>query len=269
MKLLVVFIILISSLKIQAEEFPVNIFTAEYYYTFFISNLKYKLEKFHDQFPNRKLTSYWQYAINNRCDTLYSHAIIPQIITSSDKLSILLNLTECGTPVKWFRFEYTLNNKKFSPQEIQQIKMDLIKFQLPAVDWAKFQSIQIATEDNYFFWNEKALFVRNTNDYSTYQVKLSHSHYILNDIKQNQLKLEFEKIKNDHQVSSKVLMISYQPANEDHFAQIQYYDEMGARITAKSFISDYKYYFTSTLNELILDLTDITPQTFGVSTPLN
>jgi hypothetical protein len=269
MKSLVVCILILISFISQAEEFPANIFTAEYYYTFFISNLKYKLEKLHDQFPNRKLTSYWQYAVNDRCDTFYSHAIIPQVITSSDKLSILLNLTECGTPVKWFRFEYTLTNKKFSPQEIQQIKVDLIKFQLPAVDWAKFQSIQIATEDNYFFWNEKALFVRNTNDYSTYQVKLSHSHYILNDIKQNQLKLEFEKIKNDHQVSSKVLMISYQPASADHFPQIQYYDDMGSQISAKTFISDYRHYFTSTLNELILELSDITPQAFGVITPLN
>lgn len=264
MKSLFLFFLFFTSLKIHAEEFPINIFTAEYYYTFFTSNLKYKLEKFHDQFPNRKLTTYWQYAANDKCETLYSHAIIPQIITANEKLTILLNITECGTPIKWFRFDYALNNQKLSANEIQQIKNDLVKFQLPSVDWGKFKNIQIATENNYFFWTENVLFVRNTNEYSTYEVNITHSHFLLNGIKQNSLKLTYTKLKNDHQVDSKILRISYQPANEDHFPQIQYYNDSGSVITSKSFVADYKYYFTSTLNDLILDLTDITPQNIGI-----
>lgn len=266
-KIWIIALLLTTGLKASSEEFPLTIFTAEYYYTFFTANLKYKLEKLHDQFPHRRLTTYWQYAVNDRCETLYSHAIIPQIINNTDKLTILLNITECGTPVKWFRFEYLLNQKSLSASEIDKIKQNLVKFQLPAVDWNRFKQIQIATDNNYFFWTESLLFARSTNDYSVYELRIEHSHYFLNTIKQNQLKLQYTKLKNDHQVDSKVLMVSYQPATEDHFPQISYLNELGVKITAKSFIVDYKYYFSSTLNDLILDLTNITPQSFGVSPP--
>lgn len=264
MKSLLLFVLLTFSIKTYAEEFPLNIFTAEYYYTFFTSNLKYKLEKLHDQFPNRKLTTYWQYAVTDKCETLYSHAIIPQIIEANKKLSILLNITECGTPIKWFRFDYTLINQKLTSSDIQQIKKDLVKFQLPSVDWIKFKDIQIATEEDYFFWTENVLLAQEKNEYNTYEVKISHSHFVLNNIKQNHLKLEYSKFKNEHLVNSKTLLVSYQPANEDHFPQIQYYNETGSVISTKAFISDYKHYITSTLNDLILEVTDITPQTFGI-----
>lgn len=253
----------------RAEEFPINIFTAEYYYSFFTENLKYKLEKFHEQFPNRKLTTYWQYAINEKCDTLYSHAIIPQILNTTDRLTILMNITECGTPMKWFRFEYFLNQNKISPNEKQQIQANLVKFQLPPMDWTKYKAVQITTEDNSFYWTENTLFVQSISEYNTYEVKLTHSHFLLNNIRQNYFKLDYSRIKNDHQVNSKTLAISYQPANEEHFPQITYFNENGSKISAKSFLSDYRYYFSSTLNDLILDLTDITPKTFGILNIIN
>lgn len=264
-KISLILLFLVFSFRSWSQEFPINIFTAEYYYTFLTSNLSYKLQKLHDHFSNRRLTSYWQYAVSDKCETLYSHAIIPQIISHKDKLVILMNLTECGTPIVWFQFEYELGKVPLSAQELSVIKKNLVLFKFPDLNWERYKSIKISGEHDTFFWTENTLFVRSLQEYNTYEIKLTHSHNLINSVQQNYLKLEFYRLRSEHQMNAQFLSVAYQPASEDHFPTITYYNAEGKKISAKIFLEEYKHYFSSTLNEFVLEFTEITTNTFGVS----
>lgn len=264
-KISLVLFFLVLGFKARSQEFPINIFTAEYYYTFLTSNLNYKLQKLHDQFSNRKLTSYWQYAVSEKCETLYSHAIIPQIISQREKLVILMNLTECGTPILWFQFEYDLGKIPLTAQELSTIKKNLVLFKFPELDWKRYKSIKVSGEHDTFFWTENSLFVRSLQEFNTYEIKLTHSHNFINSVQQNFLKLEFYRLRSEHQMNAQFLSVSYQPASEEHFPTITYYNADGKKISAKAFLEDYKYFFSSTLNEFVLEFTEVTTNTFGVS----
>lgn len=254
----------------KAEDFPTSISTANYYYTLFASNFKTKLERLHNTFPNRKLTSYWQYSAASICDTLYSHAYIPRTELSHRKIKIEIRITECGQVLHLFYLElYLADNFKLKNNTQSELMKNLLQFKLPDLDFDQYEKIKITAKDNTLEWSKNKdhiiFLTKTTAAYFYREIELKQFSSLRNGKLINHLQTKYLRYKNDALISSNKLLVSYQPLQDDTFPTITYFDEAGNLISSLMYFDSYKYFISSTLNDLIIELTEFDETLFNVN----
>lgn len=261
LKSLLFLILLTFSVVIKAQVFPKNIFTAEYYYQFLRSNFAYKLQLLHNLYPHRRLDHFWQYAVGNQCDTYYSHAIIPNIETNSNHITIRFYLTECGQPLLAYQFEFEFYPGQLTAEVLRQIKSNILLFYLPEYNKNAIKKIKATYANALLTWTDTEMKVKYSPEGTLYEVTLTTLEYAKGKTLNHLLEMKFEQFKNSELTFSQYQSINYQPATEDQFPTIYYSDRSG-KISAKDFFENYQHVFSKPLNDIILKITDLSEKTF-------
>lgn len=254
----------------QAEVFPKNIADAFYYYNLLSSNFNSKMKRLHDSFPNRQLTTYWQYAASSICDAPFSHAYIPRVeLIKKKKIQITIDFAECGQSIQNYRLEFTLlKEMKAHDPLLASLLKDLLNFKFPELNFSKYSEAKIFLKEALFEWIKKEdqiVFSAKLSEQTTilhtliYQFPSSRDGFEIQNLKMSFLAYESNKL-----VFTKTLFLSYKPFNNNQFPGIEYFDENGNKISAAKFLPDYSSNFSNFLNQFIISVTNIDDKLFTV-----
>lgn len=252
----------------RAEVFPKNIADAFYYYNLLTSNFNSKMKRLHDSFPNRQLTTYWQYAASSICDAPFSHAYIPRVeLIKKKKIQITIDFAECGQSIQNYRLEFTLLKElKAHDPLLASLLKDLLNFKFPELNFSKYSEAKIFLKEALFEWIKK-------DDQIVFSAKLSEQTTILHTLiyqfpstkdgfNIQNMKMSFFVYENQKLVFTKTLLLSYKPFENNQFPGIEYFDENGNKISAAKFLSDYNSNFSNFLNQFIISMTNVDDKLF-------
>ncbi len=254
----------------RAEVFPKNIADAFYYYNLLTSNFNSKMKRLHDSFPNRELTTYWQYAASGICDTRFSHAYIPRVeLINNKKIQITIDFTECGQSIQNYRLEFTLLKRmKGHDPFLTSLLNDLLNFKFPELNFSKYSEAKIFLKEALFEWTknkDQIVFSAKLNEQTTILHTLFYQFPSTKDgiVVQN-LKMSFFVYENNKLLYTKTLFLSYKPFENNQFPGIEYFDENGNKISAAKFLFDYNSNFSNFLNQFIISVTNVDDKLFTV-----